>query len=52
MGNIMLSILGILICVVVLGIIGLLIMLLIWWMFHHNMDFGDLIKQEEKEERK
>lgn len=43
---------GLAISAAIMLVLGVLIVALIWWMFHHNMDFGDLINSEEWEEQK
>lgn len=42
---------GLAICAASMLILGVMIMTLIWWMFHHNMDFEDIIDLSEWEEQ-
>lgn len=44
------AIIGFLLCALIVCIIAFLVIVLIWWMFRHDMDFDDIANMEDPEE--
>ena len=50
MKGLLLALVGFIICVAIIGIVSVLSVAMLWWMFRNNLDFEDLINSEEWED--
>lgn len=40
------AIIGFIVCAIIFGLVGILILGIIWWTFKHDMDFDDIANME------
>lgn len=41
------AIIGFILCAIIFGLVGILILGVIWWMFRHGLDFDDIANMED-----